>query len=135
MKFILYGCTVERRPQGTTDPYVAVPNVETFAIPEVETEYVEVTDLDSPGGFREYIEGLKDLGETQMVQNYTDVAMVQAVGDNGLIFDWRVTLPNNATLEFAAYRRSNLGSSGQGNKLVINTTLRGTGAPAYTPAP
>lgn len=91
--FIAYGATVERSVDGTT--YTAIPECKGVAVPVVTQEYPEVTNLDSPNAFREYIKGLKDAGEITVPCNYTPAGYAQQVGDQNAAqaIYYRVTMP------------------------------------------
>lgn len=133
-EIIFWGATVERSDDsGTT--WEAVPGVKSIAFPEEEVDYQEVTSLDSVGGYREYITGLKDIGESSMVQNYTPAAMTQLEADRNTLLDYRVTFSNGDTLEFAAIRTGSITTDDVGSPVEISNTLRGSGAPTWTVAP
>ena len=131
-EILFYGATVERSDDnGTT--WEAVPGVKTFGIPEESIEYVETTSLDSTGGYREYIAGLKDIGESSMVQNYTRAAMAQLEADRGIKMKYRVTFSNDDVLTFDAIRSGSATPSDIGALVEITSTLRGSGQPVFTP--
>lgn len=92
-EIIPYGGTVERSVDGVT--WTVIPRCKGIAIPSVETEYVEVTSLDSPDGFREYIKGLRDAGVIALSAGYTADGYEQQLADqaeSGAIY-YRTTLP------------------------------------------
>lgn len=91
-QIISYGATVERSTDGVT--YTSIPEVKGVAVPEVEQEYPEVTNMDSPNGFREYIKGLKDAGEIEVPCGYTAAGYEQQIADNAAAdaIYYRVTL-------------------------------------------
>lgn len=131
-EILFYGATVERSDDnGTT--WEAVPGVKTFGIPEESVEYVETTSLDSTGGYREYIAGLKDLGEASMVQNYSRAAMAQLEADKFTLMKYRITFANGDELEFDAIRSGSATPSDIGALVEISSTLRGSGQPVFTP--
>lgn len=131
-EILFYGATVERSDDnGAT--WDALPNVKTFGIPEESVEYVETTSLDSPGGYREYIAGLKDLGEATMVQNYSRPAMLQLDADKFIKMRYRVTFSNGDELEFDAIRSGSATPNDIGALVEISSTLRGSGQPVFTP--
>lgn len=76
---IAYGATVERSTDGSL--YTEIPEVKSLAVPEVEQEYPEVTNLDSPNGYREYIRGLKDPGQIELLAGYTSDGFSQQLSD------------------------------------------------------
>lgn len=99
-QIISYGATVERSTDGVT--YTPIPECKGVAIPEVEQDYPEVTNFDSPNGFREYIKGLKDAGEIEVPCGYTAAGFEQQLADQNAAdaIYYRVTLrkaPDQAT--------------------------------------
>jgi len=79
-QIISYGATVKRSTDGVT--YTAIPEVKGVAIPQVEQEYPEVTNMDSPNGYREFIKGLKDAGEIEVPAGYTHAGFTQQLADS-----------------------------------------------------
>ncbi len=75
--------------------FETVPECTSLAIPTVQQEYVEVTNMDSPNGFREYIPGLKDAGEFGLPCNYTSDLFEQALAyqNAGQPIFFRITMP------------------------------------------
>ena len=80
-QIIAYGATVERSIDGGTN-FVPIPECEGIAIPMVETDFQDVTSLDSPNGFREYIKGLKDAGVISLPCGYTSAGYEQQLGSS-----------------------------------------------------
>lgn len=74
---LVYESKIEWGDDGVT--YANLPEAKTLAVPEVETDYQDVTNLDSAGGYREYIPGLKDAGEISLECNYTSDLMEAAL--------------------------------------------------------
>ncbi len=137
-QIIAYGATVERSTDGTT--YTSIPECKGVAIPVVTTEYVEVTNLDSPDGFREYIKGLKDAGEISVPAGYTAAGYQQQITDqtwNDSIY-YRVTLkpqPSQTTgdsFEFRAFPTPELEAGDLGDVINMNIQLRLTGNVEWT---
>lgn len=91
---ILYGATVEYTTDGGTN-YENLPEAKGVAIPTVQKEYRDVTNLDSPDRFREFIPGLKDAGVVAISCNYTPAgyAAMKALDEGNDKVGWRVTLP------------------------------------------
>jgi predicted secreted protein len=76
---IAYGATVKRSTDGIT--FTSIPECKGVAIPATEQEYIEVTSLDSPNGFREYIRGMKDAGNITVPCGYTADGYEQQLAD------------------------------------------------------
>lgn len=137
-EIIFYGATVERSDdEGAT--WVEIPAVVSVTLPEEDVDYQEVTSLDSPNGYREYIAGLKDAGEATMEQRYTRPAMAQLDADKGIVMDYRITFASpdggattGDTLEFEGIRTGSPVTSDIGAPVGINNTLRISGEPVWT---
>lgn len=89
-----YGALIERSQNGTT--FTPIPEAKGIALPSTSREYIDATHLQSPGGFREYVRGLKDLGEISFPANFTAAGFAQQLADQdftGGPITYRVTLP------------------------------------------
>lgn len=135
---IAYGSLVERSQDGST--FTPIIEAKGVAVPQVEQEYVEVTHLQSPGGFREYIKGLKDAGELTVPANYTSAGFQQQLSDqnfNGAI-SYRVTLPaaqgqtTGDMFEFQGYPSPALETGDTGEVIGMTITIRTTGDFTFT---
>lgn len=130
---IAYGGTVERSADGVT--YTAIPEVKGIAVPTITTEYPEVTNLDSPDGFREYIKGLKDPGEITLTCGYTPAGMTQQLADQALpdAAYYRVTLrpaPSQSTgdrFTFRGFPTPTPVDNGVGEPMDMSIQIRITG--------
>ena len=78
-QIIAFGATVERSLDDTT--WAEIPECKGVAIPIVETDFQESTSLDSPGGFKEYVKGLKDAGVISVPAGYTAAGYEQQLAD------------------------------------------------------
>ena len=136
-EIILYGATLERSSDEST--WTVIPGVTSITLPSVTQEYVETTSLDSTGGYREYIGGLKDAGEASFSQNYSRAAMDQADADDGVKLYYRMTLASpdgGATTgdvhEFEGIRTASPVTDDIGGLVRIDNTLRISGERTYT---
>ncbi len=71
--------------------------VVSFTLPNGETETVEATHLKSPNRRREYVPGMIDDGDLEVVINYvpgsaTDI-LLRAALDDGVTRDWMAVIP------------------------------------------
>lgn len=138
-QIIAYGAQVERSVDDAT--WTDIPECKGIAIPIVTTEYQEVTSLDSVGGFREYIKGLKDAGEVTVPMGYTAAgysAMISDQDEADAIY-YRVTMKKQPSqtvsgdvFEFRAFPTPELEANDLGAPVNINLQLRMTGAPTWT---
>lgn len=110
--------------------------VTSFGLPTPEAETVEATHLESPNRRREYITGMIEDGELEVVMNYvpgstTDLLIANALTD-GTAKAWKAVVPN-ATVGrkfeglciVTGYDRGSIEPDG---KLEATMTVRLTGA-------
>lgn len=132
--------------QGTTlgfdadgaSPYsfTLVPEVTNIGGPSETSDEIDVTNLDSTGGRREFIAGFKDGVDCPVECNYVAGSAAQqaflALYDSATVARFRVTLPNTATIDFDAFMKGRERSFGVGEAVKINATLRITGVVDFT---
>lgn len=137
-QIIAYGAKVERARAAMPAPedWAEIPECKGVSVPSVTTEYVDVTNLNSPGGYREYIKGLKDAGEISMPCGYTADGYEQQLGDeafNGVI-QYRVTLrpaPGQSAgdvFTFSGYPTPQLEANDVGAPVAMTVAIRTSGA-------
>lgn len=102
-----------------------------------DSEEIDVTTLDSPGGYREYAQGYRDAG-TLALEGYHDrgdagqTAMRAAFADGG-VGSAVIAFPDGATAAFSAYVKSyKLGAAKVDGAVGFSATLRITGAVTYS---
>lgn len=135
---LVYGSTIEWSSDGTT--FTNLPEAKALAVPETEQDYQDVTTLDSPNGFREYIPGLKDAGEISIECGYTSDAFETALGyqTNKTLVHFEVTLTpepgvtGGDVFEFTAFVNPSLQSNEVGAPIGFTLNLRVSGAPTMT---
>ena len=137
-EIIFYGAAVERSDDGVT--YDRIPKVKSVAIPEVETDYLDATSLDSPDGFKEYVKGMKDAGTPTMSVGYTADGYEQQLTDqaSATAIYYRVTLEAQSdqssgdVFEFQAFPTPRLTSNSVQELVGMEVTLRTTGGVNWT---
>ncbi len=131
--FMGYGATIERSSDSGVS-WVAIPECTSIVLPEEQQDYVDVTSLDSPSGYREYIPGLKDIGEMTLSANYTRAGYQQQKADEtlGVAIDYRITLSNGDVFEFAGFPKVTTASTDIAGALPMTITIRGTGDVTFT---
>lgn len=135
---IVWGAQTEWSADGTT--YTRIPECNGLAVPGITTEYQDVTSLDSPNGFREFIPGLKDAGEISIPCGYTTAGYNQAVQFQlaGTLIHFRTTLPletgqtSGDVFEFTGYVTPEMEQNGVGDPIGMNLNIRTSGAPDFT---
>lgn len=136
---IVYGSSIEWGTDGTT--YTNLPEARTLAVPAISQDYQEVTNLDSPDGFREYIPGLKDANEITLGCNYTTALFSTAFGyqTNKTLIHFRTTLPletgqstTGDVVKFTAFVTPSMQQNAAGEPIALDLILRTSGAVTFT---
>jgi predicted secreted protein len=87
----------------TTGGFKRIAEVRNMSGPTMSKDTIDVTSMDSEGGYREFITGFKDAGEVTLTMNFTDEVWNQMLTDfnTGTINWYRVTFANEARTTFA----------------------------------
>lgn len=134
------GSTIKwKNTASSTGDYVGVPEPKNVVVPQITQDYIEVTNLDSTSGFREYIAGLKDGGELGLECNYTpdgyDTANTYFT--DGTVVDFLVTLPKSGTqtqgdtFEWSAVITPEMGDGPIDGEVTFTINMRVSGAVTY----
>ena len=126
-------------PDGAEGSFAVIPGCKTVGIPEVSQEYRDRTSLDSPGRFKEYGTGLKDVGELTLSCFYSTELYEQASAHNAAdrAVHFRVVLPQMAgqsagdTFAYRAFVNPTIPAVDQDGDLMTDLKLRPTGAVAW----
>lgn len=137
---IVYGATSEWGTDGST--WANVPECKGIAIPEVSVDYQEATHLQSPGGYKEYVPGLKDAGEITVPCGFSTAGHALAHGymTNGTLIYFRTTMPTETgqtagdIFSFTGYVVPKLETNGVGDIIGMNLSVRISGQPTFTEA-
>jgi len=65
-----YGSVIEIVSDSSPDLFVALAEVKSITPPSIDVDQVEVTHMQSPNRFREFISGLLDGGEASFEMNF-----------------------------------------------------------------
>lgn len=137
---IVYGATAEWSGDGGST-YTSIPEVKGLAVPEIQIEYQDATSLDSTGGYREFVAGLKDAGEISIPAGYTSAAYNTAVGyqTNATLVYFKTTLPletgqttTGDVFEFTGYVSPQLETNAVGDIIAMNINIRTSGTVTFT---
>lgn len=89
-----YGNIRLQRGAGSPLVYATIAGVKSIDGPNTQLAFLETTDFDSSGGFREYVGGLKDPGQISMTLNFdadsTGHQDLLADHDNATLRDFRL---------------------------------------------
>jgi predicted secreted protein len=127
---------------GTSITWVAVAQVrEVGSGPGGgQASEIDITDHDSTGGYRQFLQGLKDAGTMDFTVNYDPAHASHAAASglasmygSGATRDWRITLTDAAdsTITFEAYVSQFQPIPQFDDALIANVTLRIAGAVTF----
>lgn len=103
---------------------------------DTSADDIEVTDHESPDGYKEYIQGLKDGGELEVSGNFypTNTGQSALISDinGGTIRTAVITLPGSVgTWIFDAYVKGFTTSTPIDGQVQFTATLKVTGKPVF----
>lgn len=116
----------------SAEPVVVVGSLTSIGEITPDSEELDATTLDSPGGYREYLQGFKDSGEVSLTGYHNPDAPGQATMrelyvSGNLGYFW-VTFPDGTTVAFKAYVKSHsVGAADVDGIVGFAATLRVSG--------
>ena len=77
---------------------------------KADSDAVDVTTLDATGGFKTYVQGMKDMGEVTL-QGFHEAdqagqTLMRTLYQSGAIVPFTVTFPDNTAVTFSAFVKS-----------------------------
>ena len=123
--------TLFKRSADSTGGLATVAEVNSITGPNMTRETIDVTSLDSSGGYREFIASFRDSGEVTLNMNHTLIGY----GDFKADFEastariYQITLSNTeaSTLTFLAYVTSVTMGVPTDDKVTMDITIKITG--------
>lgn len=94
--------TVFERKNPTTNQWEAISNINSISGPGASRETVDVTTLDSTGGYREFIGSLRDAGDMTLSMNFKrdTYLLMKEDFESDEIRDYRIILPEGTMFTF-----------------------------------
>ena len=89
--------TVFGRGDGTSnETFTAIAEINNITGPGMSRAFIDVTSLDSTGGYREFIGGFRDAGEITMTMNFTRDTFLDMKADfeSDAAKNYRITFPD-----------------------------------------
>lgn len=125
-----------RRGDGTGGGFTEIANVTNISGPSTEREDIDVSAHDSPGGWMEFVGGMKDPGEVSVDINYDpsvhDVLMDDYDEDDPR--RWEIVWPEGTTWRFRAFLSGFEPEAPYDDKLEASLSFKVTGKPELIPA-
>jgi predicted secreted protein len=122
--------TIFNRWSGST--WVALAEVNSITGPTMTRAFIDVTSLDSTGGYREFITGFRDAGTISLKMNFTSSTYLALVEDfeSSVVQNYQILIPDTAgtALEFIGLVTEIPLSIPTDDKISADCTIKITGA-------
>lgn len=132
------GSVLKKIKSGSESADLTIGHLTSIGEIGIESEEIDVTDLDSTGDFKEYIAGTKDAGEVSIAGNIHDETIIEkmmALANSRSVEEWEVDYPSGAKWEFSGFVKSFKDGEKTADGIAsFSATIRISGAPEYTPA-
>jgi predicted secreted protein len=125
------GAQFKRGDGESNESFTAVSEVNSIAGPTMTRNFIDVTSLDSTGGYREFITGFRDAGEITLNMNFTrdgyDAMKDDFESDSSR--NYQIVMPDTGetTFEFAALVTSIPLDIPTDDKITATVTLKLSG--------
>ena len=125
---------------ASPEVYTKVAEVLSISGPELSAEQVEVTSLDSTGGYKEFIPGLLDGGTVQIEFNYVDgnsnqeTLRTRVSTTSQTASNYRIQLPDSplSYVTFAGIVESYSMNVESGSAITVSAGIKISGAPTWS---
>ena len=130
------GTSLVKTKSGSEATDTTIGSLTTIGEIGIESEEIDVTTLDSTGGFKEYIASFKDAGEMSIngfIEDETAFSAMLALASSQAIEEWTITTVSGSTWVFDAFVKVfKEGEVTVDGVRGFNGSLRISGAPVYT---
>ncbi len=129
-----YGTTFEMADAATPTVFAYVDEVYNLSLGSEATDQIDASHMQSPGKFREYIDGYTDSGELSFEMNYipgsaSDRLIAAAKGKRKWI---RITFPNGCQFMTYGSRQNYEPSAPHDDKMTASVEFKRSGEPILT---
>ena len=130
------GTKFKRGDGASSEAFADIAEINSIDGPGMSRETIDVTSLDSTGGYREFLASFRDAGQVDLDMNFTQAGYSAFLSDfqADASVNYQIVWPDtgNTTLDFAGYC-INLGSSTPvGDKIQMRVTIKITGQVVLT---
>ena len=116
---------------NSTTGWVSISEISAIDGPTKTRESIEVTALDSTGGYREHIASLREGGTISLTMNYsrTTYDLMNTDFEDDTQHNYLISIPDsvNTMMEFVGWVTEIPFSASVGDKITANTTIKITG--------
>jgi predicted secreted protein len=132
------GTTLVKTMSGSEEEDTTIADLTSIGRIGIESDQIDVTTLDSPDSYKEFIAGFKDAGEVSLSgfikSEEATVAMI-ALADSQAEEEWTITSPDGSTWVFDGFvKMFEEGEATVDGVRNFNGSIRISGKPEYTSA-
>lgn len=111
--------------------WTAIAEVTNISGPGMTRDLIEVTSLDSTGGYREFIAGFRDGGNVVLSMNYTRASLDEFLADfeSDVIQNYEIVLPDGTSIEFEGYVQEFPLTIPTDAQITLEATIKVSGQP------
>jgi predicted secreted protein len=136
MSNAIAGVGAQFKREVSSGVFTAVAEVKSITGPGMTRDFIDVTNLDSTGGYREYIAGFRDGGELTFSMNFTLDGYDDLLADfnSNTSHNYQVVLPDtgNTTFDFAGYVTALPLNIVPDDAITVDVTIKITGQVTMT---
>jgi predicted secreted protein len=130
------GTSFKRGNGGSPETFASVAEVNSISGPGMTRGQIDVTSLDSTGGYKEYIAGFRDGGEISLNMNFTRDGYIALMADfeSDSARNYQIVLPDTGatTIDFAGLVMGIPLDIPTDGKITCTCTIKLTGAPTIS---
>lgn len=130
------GTTLTKTMSGSEIADLLIADLTSIGEVGVESSEVDVTTLDSTGGYKEYIAGFKDAGEVSLegiIKSEDAMEAMLALAESQALEEWTIETTSGSTWVFDGFVKSfKEGESTVEGVRTFTGSIRVSGAPTYT---
>lgn len=130
------GTTLTKTKSGSESADLVVADLTSIGEVGVESDEIDVTTLDSTGGYKEYIAGFKDAGEVSLegiIKSENAMETMLALAEAQAIESWTITTASGSTWAFDGFVKSFKESEATVDGVRgFSASIRVSGKPTYT---
>lgn len=132
------GTTLTKTMSGSEVADLVIADLTSIGEIGVESDEIDVTTLDSTGGYKQFIAGFKDAGEVSLagiVKSEDAMESMLALAESQAEEEWTIETTSGSTWVFDGFVKSfKEGEATVDGVREFSSSIRVSGAPAYTAA-
>lgn len=132
-----YGSAFKIGNAASPEVFTAVAKVRNISGPSIAADAVDITNMDSPSGFKEFLKGMKDPGEItfELIATATGLDALEAEMAKTTPTNYQVVYPSpiSKTYAFKAFMTGMNHEAPTEDAIVVSCTYKIAGALTLTP--